>query len=81
MYDSRMIVKNSNCHFLTYCETVVMIVVLRNFHKRKYVVPDSNFWCGCPVKTGILLGEKVLFGVYISKRVVQKMGSWLPHDI
>ena len=54
-----------------------MIVGLRNFHKRKDVVPDSNFWCGCPVKTGILLGEKVLFGVYISKRVVQKMGSWL----
>ena len=45
-----------------------MIVGLRNFHKRKDVVPDSNFWCGCPVKTGILLGEKVLFGVYISKR-------------
>ena len=41
-----------------------MIVGLRNFHKRKDVVPDSNFWCGCPVKTGILLGEKVLFGVY-----------------
>ena len=58
-----------------------MIVGLRNFHKRKDVVPDSTFWCGCPVKTGILLGEKVLFGVYISKRVVQKMGSWLPHDI
>ena len=58
-----------------------MIVGLRNFHKRKDVVPDSNFWCGCPVKTGILLGEKVLFGVYISKRVVQKMGSWLPQDI
>ena len=51
-----------------------MIVGLRNFHKRKDVVPDSNFWCGCPVKTGILLGEKVLFGVYISKRVVQKIG-------
>ena len=32
-----------------------MIVGLRNFHKRKDVVPDSNFWCGCPVKTGILL--------------------------
>ena len=31
--------------------------------------------------TGDDLGEKVLFGVYISKRVVQKMGSWLPHDI
>ena len=58
-----------------------MIVGLRNFHKRKDVVPDSKFWGGCPVKTGSLLGEKVLFGVYISKRVVQKMGSWLPHDI
>ena len=58
-----------------------MIVGLRNFHKRKDVLPASTFRCGCPVKTGILLGEKVLFGVYISKRVVQKMGSWLPHDI
>ena len=25
-----------------------MIVGLRNFHKRREVVPDSNFWCGCP---------------------------------
>ena len=53
-----------------------MIVGLRNFHERREVISNSNF-----VKTGILLGEKVLFGVYISKRVVQKMGSWLPHDI
>ena len=87
MHDGRMIVKNSNCHTLIYCVTTAnnpkdsMMVGLRNFHKRKDVVPDSNFWCGCPVKTGILLGEKVLFGVYISKRVVQKMDSWLPHDI
>lgn len=73
MYDSRMIVKNSNCHFLTYCETVVnqricsMIVGLRNFHKRKDVVPDSNFWCGCR-KTGFLLGEKVAFwSLYIQE--------------
>ena len=45
-----------------------MIVGLRNFHKRKDVVPDSNFWCGCPVKTGILLGEKVLFwSLYIQE--------------
>ena len=87
MHDGRMIVENSNCHTLIYCVTTAnnpkdsMMVGLRNFHKRKDVVPDSNFWCGCPVKTGILLGEKVLFGVYISKRVVQKMDSWLSHDI
>ena len=24
-----------------------MIVDLRNFHGRREVVPDSNFWCGC----------------------------------
>ena len=52
-----------------------MIVGLRNFHKRKDVVPDSNFWCGCPVKRGILFRGESAFGVYISKRVVQKMGS------
>ena len=49
--------------------------------QKSLLLAFQTIWCGCPVKTGILLGEKVLFGVYISKRVVQKMGSWLPHDI
>ena len=43
-----------------------MIVGLRNFHKRKDVVPDSNFWCGCPV-------QYVLFR--------QKNGKYLPISI
>ncbi len=25
-----------------------MMVGLQNFHERREVVPDSNFWCGCP---------------------------------
>ncbi len=25
-----------------------MMVGLRNFHGRREVVPDNNFWCGCP---------------------------------
>ena len=87
MHDGRMIVENNYYHALTYCEQQLttshdsMIVGLQIFIEKKEMALDSNFWCGCPVKTGILLGEKVLFGVYISKRVVQKMDSWLPHDI
>ena len=29
-----------------------MIVGLRNFHERREAVPDSNFWCTCPVSSG-----------------------------
>ena len=50
MHDGRMIVKNSNCHTLTYCKVTTrndsMMVGMRNFHKGKKVIPDSNF--GCP---------------------------------
>ena len=52
MHDGRMIVKNSNCHTLTYCKATVnnqkdsMMVGMRNFHKGKEMIPDSNF--GCP---------------------------------
>ena len=45
-----------------------MIVGLRNFHKRKDVVPDSNFWCGCPVKNGdSFRGESAFWSLYIQE--------------
>ena len=52
MHDGRMIVENSNCHTLIYCVTTAnnpkdsMMVGLRNFHERREVIPNSNFWCG-----------------------------------
>ena len=27
-----------------------MMVGLRNFHERREMIPDSNFWYGCPDK-------------------------------
>ena len=54
MHDGRMIVENSNCHTLIYCVTTAnnpkesMMVGLRNFHERREVISNSNFWCGYP---------------------------------
>ena len=44
-----------------------MIVGLRNFHKRKDVVPDSNFW-RLPCKNGdSFRGESAFWSLYIQE--------------